>query len=135
MHSSLAELQSLTFQLLNQLLRLVFYALLRRNVYSEPRLALVVLLVLEPIFPLVQAQEYYLRDVQTRVVLSNDLLLRLLKRVLADDRLHIRKATARDLGAGLDEGLEFVEKEECGRRVVEGGREELVVGTKEAHAV
>lgn len=98
MHPSLAELQSLLFELLDQLLCLFLDAFLRRDIYGEPRLALVMLLVLEAIFPLIQSQKDNLRRIQSRIVLRNDILLGLLKRVVANDWLNIRESTASKLG-------------------------------------
>lgn len=54
MHPPLAELQPLLFELLDQPLCLLLDAFLRCDIYGEPWLALVMLLVLEAIFPLIQ---------------------------------------------------------------------------------
>lgn len=67
------------------------------------------LLVLEPIFPLIQTQEDYLRNVQARVVLRNDFFLRLLERVLADEWFYVGKGAAGELRPRFCKGLEFIE--------------------------
>lgn len=70
------------------------------------------LLVHEPFFPFIQPQKYYLRNIQRGIVLRDDILLGLLKRVFADNRLDIFKGTTSEFRAGFYEGLEFIEKQE-----------------------
>lgn len=87
------------------------------------------LLVCKTIFPFVETQEDYLRNIQTRVVLGDDLFLGLFEWILANDWLYIREAAACKFGTGLCERLEVLEQQEGGAGMVECRGEELVVRT------
>ena len=68
------------------------------------------LLVCESLFLFIETQEDYLWNIQTRVVLRDDLFLRFLEWVIANNWLHIGEAATCKLGTGLCEGLEILEQ-------------------------
>ena len=135
MHPSLREIQPPLLQLPNQLLRLLLHALLGRDIDREPRLPLVVLLIHEAFFPLIQPQKYNLRDIQARVVLRNHILFGRVEDVLADDGLDVRVAHARQRRRRGHERLNVFEEDECCAGVAQGRGEKGVVGAEEGDAV
>ena len=84
---------------------------------------------------LIETQEDNLRNIQTRVVLCDDFLLRLLEWVLTNDWLDIREAAACKFRTGLCEGFEVFEWQENTAGMVECRGEELMVGAQEAYAI
>ena len=110
-------------------------ALLGRDIDGEPRLALVVLLVHEALLALVQPEEDYLREIERRVVLRNDVVFGAGERFMADDGFDVVELEACELGGGLEEGLDILENQEGCAGVLDSGREEGVVGAQERDAV
>lgn len=135
MYPPFAKVQPLALQLLNQSLSRLLHTLLWRHIDREPRLALVVLLVHETLLPLVEAEEDNLRNIQTGVVLRNDLILADIEDVLADDGLHIRKGDACQTCGRRKQRLDILEQQEGGRGVAQRRREERVVAAQERDAV
>lgn len=135
MHPSFAEIQTLSLEIGDQLLRLILHIVLRRDIDRKPRLALVMFLVHESLLPLVQAQKHYLRNVQARIILRNNICLTRVEDILSDDWLDIRVGNAGERGRRGKKGLDVLEEDECCRRVAEGRRQEGVVWTEERHAI
>lgn len=114
-HPSLAEIQSLGFQALNKLLGRLFHALLGRDINCEPWRAFVAALVVESGFSLIETEEDYLRQIETRIVLRNRVLLSEGERILANNGLHVGIFAARELVGRMYKRVEFIEEEECCR--------------------
>lgn len=87
--SPLSESQTARIQRGNELVAGIRQGLLWRHVHGKARGALVKILVSQAFFPVIQAEEDHLRGVFSRVVLRNQLILRLMIRVFANDGLHI----------------------------------------------
>jgi hypothetical protein len=70
-----------------------------------------------------------------RIIFLDQVLFRRGKRILANNGLDIAELGACEFRWRFNERLEFVEEEECRRRVDESGGEKFVVGPEEGDAV
>lgn len=117
MHTPFTKIQPLLLHLRNERLSRLLHTLLRRNIHRKPRLTLIMLLINEPLLPLVQPQKHYLRNVQAGVVLRNNILLGSVEDVLSDNGLDVCKRDARKRRRRGYERLDVLEEEKGGRRV------------------